>query len=215
MIADGVARPSVVLDINVYLDYIRGGKGRLLLPAPGEIPSGSPAADTLSLAFDDRFALFASPHILRNINRVMREDGQSEQVRRRFVEFVAETCELSGGAIVDPVVRDHAIGDHEDNHILSLARDPHVDADAVVSSDHHLLDIGPVWNGRLIMRPAKFAQRMLSASQPQLSTPTAASAERGVRKPADRFPELRDVHLERPGQPSADRPQPPEADFHL
>lgn len=201
----GNQRTRVVLDINVYLDYIRGGDGSLLLPSPDQIPSGAPAADSLVLAFDDRYALFASPHILRNINRVMRADGQSDPVRRRFIEFITETCQLSGGAVLDPVVRDHAIGDHEDNHILSLAADPYVDADVVVSSDHDLLSMGPAWNGRLIMQPRQFAQRMARAAQVQASplsvpAPEPTPEPAPVRKrPADRFPELRDIHLERPG----------------
>jgi hypothetical protein len=39
------------------------------------------------------------------------------------------------------------------NNILALAKDPSVDADVIVSSDHHLIDLGPAWNGRLMMRP--------------------------------------------------------------
>ncbi|MBB2975103.1 putative nucleic acid-binding protein [Microbacterium endophyticum] len=208
-------RINVVLDVNVFLDYIGREDGRILLPTADNLPSSSPAADTLALAFDDRYALFVSPHILRNINRVMHANGQSEQTRRKFIEFIVETCELTGGAIVDPVVRDHAIGDHEDNHILALAKDPSVDADVIVSSDHHLIDLGPAWNGRLMIRPRQFTSHMMrsggqqsaatpapmehvsSASQTE-ARPKARPAQR-PQKPTDRFPELRDVQVDRAG----------------
>lgn len=154
---------AVVYDINVYLDHIRSGAGMLL---PDKLPSPSAASDALSLSFDQQVRLFASPHILCNVHRLMLASEQSERVTAKYIEFIAAACDDSGGAIVDPVVRDYAIGDHEDNHILALAKDPTVDADVIVSSDHHLIDLGPAWNGRLMMRPRDFAQRMLRASQP-------------------------------------------------
>lgn len=202
MKTQGSGRINVVLDVNVFLDYIGHEDGRILLPTSDEIPSSSPAADTLALAFDDRYALFTSPHILRNVNRVMHANGQSEQTRQKFIEFIVDTCELTGGAIVDPVVRDHAIGDHEDNNILALAKDPSVDADVIVSSDHHLIDLGPAWNGRLMMRPRQFAAHMLRAAAPYPVTPapvrTAPPTPRPKRTP-NPFPELRDVQLDRYG----------------
>jgi predicted nucleic acid-binding protein len=42
-----------------------------------------------------------------------------------------------------------------------LAVDPAVDALVIVTSDHHLLDIGPAWNGRLIMTPRDFVRHVL------------------------------------------------------
>ncbi|WP_157962503.1 hypothetical protein [Homoserinimonas sp. OAct 916] len=45
---------------------------------------------------------------------------------------------------------------------MSLARDPLVDAMIIVSSDSDLLDLGPAWNGRLIMRPADFVRRAIT-----------------------------------------------------
>lgn len=209
--AAGTRKIPVVLDINVYLDYIGRAQGRILLPTQADISSPSPAADALSLAFDDRYALFASPHILRNINRVMHETGQSEQTRQKFIEFIVETCQLTGGGIVDPVVRDHGIGDHEDNHILALAKDPAVDADVIVSSDHHLTDLGPAWNGRLILKPRQFVSHMVrSAAAPAVApapmhtplptprqvppAPTTASSSRVAR-----FPELRGITVDRFG----------------
>ena len=200
----GRARVAVVYDINVYLDHIRSGAGMLL---PDRLPSPSAASDALSLAFDQQVRLYASPHILRNIHRLMIAGQQSERVTGKFIEFIAEACEDSGGAIVDPVVRDFGIGDHEDNSILALAKDPAVDADVIVSSDHHLTDLGPAWNGRLIVRPRQFVTQMLRAQQlhvPEPAPRTPAPAQRPVAPPRPKpvshaFPELQDVRLDRYG----------------
>jgi len=222
--AAGTRKIPVVLDVNVYLDYVGRADGRILLTTPGQIPSGSPAADTLALAFGDRYALFASPHILRNINRVMHETGQSEQTRQKFIEFIAETCQLTGGAIVDPVVRDHGIGDHEDNHILALAKDPAVDADVIVSSDHHLTNLGPAWNGRLIIKPRQFVSHMMRSAAAPTPVPTpqrtpapAPAPRQGTESRAatrlDRFPELRGVTVDRFGLGDSDEPQSDDRQF--
>ncbi len=65
-------------------------------------------------------------------------------------------CEFSGGAVVDPDVVDAGISDYEDSHILALARCALVDARI---SD--LLNLGPVWQGRLILHPRDFVQHAL------------------------------------------------------
>lgn len=152
---------AVVFDVNVYLDYILGDDGSWpLLP---DVPptTGNGAADAVSLAFASRFRLFASPHILRNVARVMRTVGQRKETVEGFVEAVVEMCEFSGGAVIEPETRDHGIGDYEDNLIVSLARDPAVDALLVVTGDHDLLDLGPSWHGRLIMRPHEFVRHVV------------------------------------------------------
>ncbi len=153
---------SVVFDVNVYLDYILGADGSWpLLP---DVPptTDNSAADAVSLAFASRFRLFASPHILHNIIRVMRAVGQTEVTVERFATAVVEICEFSGGAVIEPRPRDHGVADHEDNPIAALVKDPAVDALILVTSDHHLLDIGPNWNGRLVMRPRDFVRRVVA-----------------------------------------------------
>lgn len=104
----------------------------------------------------------ASPHILRNIARVMRSLGQGEALVAQFIAAVVEMCEFSGGAVIEPDERDHGIQDYEDNLIAALAKDAAVDALIIVSSDHHLLDLWPSWNGRLIMRPRDFVRRVIA-----------------------------------------------------
>jgi len=153
---------SVVFDVNVYLDYILGADGSWPLLADVPPTTDNSAADAVSLAFASRFRLFASPHILRNIARVMRTVGQSESTVERFAIAVAEICEFSGGAVVEPQPRDHGVPDHEDNLIAALVKDPAVDALILVTSDHHLLDLGPNWNGRLVMRPRDFVRRVVT-----------------------------------------------------
>lgn len=150
---------SVVFDVNVYLDYILGDDGSWpLLPDVPPLTS-NPAADAVALAFAGRFRLFASPHILHNVARVMREVGQSEHLTERYVEAVVEMCEFSGGAVIEPDVRDHGIRDHEDNHIASLVTAPIVDALILVTSDSDLLDAPHTLSGRLVMRPRDFVRR--------------------------------------------------------
>lgn len=152
----------VVFDVNVYLDYILGDDGSWpLLP---DVPptTGNPSADAVSLAFAGRFRLFASPHILRNVARVMRSARHSDALVEQFVSAVVEMCEFSGGAVIEPEQRDHGVIDYEDNHIAALAKDPAVDALIIVTGDHHLLDLGPNWNGRLVMRPRGFVRRVIA-----------------------------------------------------
>ena len=151
----------VVFDVNVYLDYVLGPDGTwLLLP---DVPprTDNPSADAISLAFSGRFSLFSSPHILTNVARVMRAADISEGVVETFIAAIVDMCEFSGGAVIEPSERDHGIADFEDNLILSLATDPAVDGLIVVSRDRDLLEVGPVWNGRLIMTPADFVRRVL------------------------------------------------------
>lgn len=124
-----------------------------------------------------------------------------------------ETCELTGGAIVDPVVRDHAIGDHEDNHILALAKDPAVDADVIVSSDHHLIDLGPAWNGRLMVRPRPLTSHMVRSGLQSAPAPAPevsrapAKVQPAPKRGGNPFPELRGVQLDRYGLSEAAVPQ--------
>lgn len=151
----------VVFDVNVYLDYILGDDGGWpLLP---DVPptTGNHSSDAVSLAFASRFRLFGSPHILRNVARVMRATRHSEQTVEAFIEAIVDMCEFSGGAIIEPAARDHGVRDYEDNLIVSLAKDPAVEALILVTSDHDLLSLGPAWGGRLIMSPREFVRRVV------------------------------------------------------
>lgn len=154
---------SVVFDVNIYLDYILGDDGSWpLLP---DVPprTENPSADAIALAFASRFRLFSSPHILSQVAKVMAQTDHSDDVAEQFVEAIVEMCEFSGGAVVDPVERDHGIADFEDNAIVSLAKDPGVDALMMITRDRDLLDLGPHWFGRLIMHPSDFVARVVGS----------------------------------------------------
>lgn len=153
---------AVVFDVNIYLDYILGDDGSWpLLP---DVPptTDNAASDAVSLAFASRFRLFTSPHIVRNVARVMRAVGQQEATVEAFVAAIVEMCEFSGGGVIEPLPRDHGVRDYEDNLIISLAKDPAVDALVIVTSDHDLLDLGPAWHGRLIARPREFIRYVIT-----------------------------------------------------
>lgn len=154
------AGTAVVYDVNVYLDFVlaQNGVSQLIHAVPPTTANAS--ADAIAVAFGAPFRLFISPHILRNTHARMQAAGQSERIADRFIEFFVDLCTHSGGSVVDPVSRDYGIGDHEDNNILALARDPAVDAMVVVSRDRHLLDLG-AWNGRLMMHPREFVERVV------------------------------------------------------
>ena len=158
----GAPHLNVVFDINVYLDVVVGVDD-VYPPVLEEVPptTGNSAADALSLALDNVFSLHSSPHIVRNVISVMRGAGQNEGLVRMYMELLADIWETSGGAVVDPLVRDFGIGDFEDNNILALALDPAVNASVLVTSDHHLLDIGPAWHGIWIARPHEFVKELL------------------------------------------------------
>lgn len=153
---------AVVFDVNVYLDFILGADG-VYPPVLDEVPptSGNYSADSLSLALDGGFALYSSPHIVWNIENKMRQSGQSQRLIGTYLELLVDIWEASGGRVVEPVVRDFGLKDFEDNNILALALDPSVQAEIIVSSDHHLLDVGPNWRGTWICRPREFVHTLI------------------------------------------------------
>lgn len=149
----------VVFDVNIYLDYLLGDDGSWPLIPTVPPSTGNPSADAFALAYDSRFRLYASPHILRNVRRVLLAAGRSAALADEFVAEIKEMCDFSGGAVVQPAGLDHGIKDFEDNTIVSLAKDPAVDALIIVTRDSDLLDLGGAFHGRLIMHPADFVRR--------------------------------------------------------
>jgi putative PIN family toxin of toxin-antitoxin system len=152
----------VVFDVNVYINAFSGPD--TTFPVIEVVPpaSGNWAADAISLAFDgEDFALYASPHIMRNIVRVLRS---TLHVQDRNVQVAAETVieivHQSGGSIVEPARHTSENRDFEDNLILDLAFA--VDALVIVTNDSDLLEMNP-WNGRLVLTPKEFVSRVVSA----------------------------------------------------
>ena len=131
------SRPGVVFDINVYVEAIAGPAS--LWPLLQEVPprSTNAAADCLSLAFDtDVFRLFASPHILTNLARVLRRLGVSDLTVREACDTVLELIEITGGAVIEPPRTVFDVPDWGDNLIMDLA--VAVNAILVVSDDTDL-----------------------------------------------------------------------------
>lgn len=116
--------------------------------------------DAFSLAWDGfNFGLYVSPHILQNASRVLKSLGLSSQLVAELTEVFVEVVNFSGGSVLEPDRLVFDVRDFEDNLILDVAKA--VDAQIVVTSDKDLLELSP-WNGRLIMRPRKFVEYLVS-----------------------------------------------------
>ena len=156
------ARPAVVFDIHIYVNALAGPGSEF--PKIVEVPpgTGNSAADCLSLAFDgDDFRLHISPHIIRNLTRVLVELKLSEKLIEGYLETVLELVEVSGGAVVDPPRKGFDVEDYEDNLIVDLSLA--CDATLIVSDDTDLTEINP-WHSRMpIVRPHVFVDRMVQA----------------------------------------------------
>jgi putative PIN family toxin of toxin-antitoxin system len=154
--------PSVVFDINVYVHAIASNDTDW--PFLRRLPPTSDCseADCISLAPDaETFRLFASPHILRNLTRLLIAAPLPEDLAKRWVAEVVDIIDETGGGIVQPERRVFDIADHEDNLIMDLA--VATDATLVVSNDTDLTSISP-WHGRIpILRPRDFVARALQA----------------------------------------------------
>lgn len=155
-------RPAVVFDIHVYVNALVGAGSEF--PRIVEVPpgTGNSAADCLSLAFDgDDFRLYISPHIIRNLTRILAELKLSEQLIEGYLDTILELVDASGGEVLDPPRKCFDVEDYEDNLIvdLSLASE----ATLIVSDDTDLTDISP-WHSRMpIVRPHVFVERMVQA----------------------------------------------------
>ncbi|WP_374945683.1 putative toxin-antitoxin system toxin component, PIN family [Agreia sp.] len=156
------ARPAVVFDIHIYVNALVGAGSEF--PRVVEVPpgTGNSAADCLSLAFDgDDFRLFISPHIIRNLTRVLGELKLSEQLIEEYLETVLELVDASGGEVIDPPRKCFDVEDYEDNLIVDLSLA--CDATLIVSDDTDLTDLSP-WHSRMpIVRPHVSVDRMIKA----------------------------------------------------
>ena len=155
-------RLRVVFDINVYVDAIAGPDSSY--PVVHEVPpeTHNSAADCLSRAFDgDDFALFASPHILRNVSRVLQEGlGLRKSLTESILTTITEIIHFSGGSIVDPPRTQSGLQDFEDNLILDLVKA--TESLVLVTSDKTFIAQSP-WFGRVVLSPREFVRRTLRA----------------------------------------------------
>jgi predicted nucleic acid-binding protein len=151
---------AVVYDINVLVTAAASGNSPFRSwPAPPPV-SGNPSADCLGIIVDAaEFALWLSPHITDNVDRVLRELFKWAQPEiDAYLETVVRASEHSGGGVLDEVPRTvHDCPDHEDNLILDLAAE--VGALIMVSNDTDLLSMSP-WRGTPIIEPTAFAAKV-------------------------------------------------------
>ena len=131
---------EVVFDINVYVNAIVGANSSYPLIETVPPKTGNASADCLALAFDgDNFALFASPHILENVARVLVQSfNVKTKTAEAYVDLLLEIIAESGGAVIAPAP-----------NVLIL-----------VTDDTDLTSLSP-WNGRVLMRPHEFVNRQL------------------------------------------------------
>ena len=115
------ARPAVVFDVHIYVNALVGPASEF--PRIVEVPpgTGNSAADCLSLAFDaDDFRLFLSPHIIRNVTRILDELQIGASRIETYLEMVLELIDASGGKVIDPPRKCFDVQDFEDNLIVDL-----------------------------------------------------------------------------------------------
>jgi len=167
----------VVFDVHLYVNNVVGPDAQW--PVVAEVPpgSGNPSADSISIVFDHpgQFALYASPHIIRNTVRVLKACGLGDGLATEYLAAIEEVITDSGGAVVDPgPVLDLGSRDFEDNHILALA--VAVEADIIVSDDTDLTQLSP-WRGRPIIRPRDFVRRFVNAPRQRSGLAGGVSVE--------------------------------------
>jgi predicted nucleic acid-binding protein len=151
---------AVIYDINVLVTAAAGGNSPFRSwPSPPPV-SGNASADCLGIIVDAaEFALWLSPHITSNVERILEDLFKWEQPQiEAYLSAVLAAAGHSGGGIVTEVPRMvHDCLDHEDNLILDLAAE--VGALIIVSNDTDLLSMSP-WRGTPIIEPSAFASKV-------------------------------------------------------
>lgn len=150
----------VVFDVNVWVNALVGPNTEF--PYLPVVPptSANPSADCVSLAFDaESFTVFLSPHIMKNIFRVLVHLGVSEHWAKTAVEDIYDICLLSGGNAVEPFRQASNQKDFEDNLILDLLLA--TKSEVLVTSDAELLS-ATGWRGHAIVHPMDFVRLMLN-----------------------------------------------------
>lgn len=199
-------KKPVVYDVNVLVNAAPAkGGDPLKWPALPPRTGNGPADAIGAINSRQEFALWLSPHILRNTRRVLIEiRGADPEETDRYLDVLEELAVSSGGGIVDPPRTVHDNRDHEDNLILDLAAE--VDADLIVSADKDLVDM-QVWRGRPLIRPDDFAKRVDAAWRNRPRTSHASTSDlirRRIEK--DAAERLHDHHVDAAmvaGTPSA------------
>lgn len=154
-----MAHIAVVFDVNVLVGAGVGGNSPFRSwPSPPPT-SGNAYADCMGIVVDAaEFALWTSPHILSNTERVLVEGFKwPADLVARYLQLVIETAAHSGGGVLDPPQSVADCPDWEDNRILDLAAE--IGALLIVSEDTDLTSMSP-WRGTPILRPREFAAKV-------------------------------------------------------
>jgi predicted nucleic acid-binding protein len=151
----------VTYDINVLIEaVVKGTSTFWAWPSP---PPAGPfaAAECIGIINDAReFSLWLSPHVIRNLIRVLIDPHGLQWDIARAEEYAAllvELAEASGGQVIDPPVHVADCPDCEDNRILELALAS--GSVLIVSRDFHLLEMSP-WRGTPVISPEEFVGRV-------------------------------------------------------
>jgi predicted nucleic acid-binding protein len=153
------ASVPVVYDVNVLVGAAAGGNSPYRSwPSPPPT-SGNPFADCLGVIVDAaEFALWLSPHLLSNTERVLAKalDWAPERIAT-YLSVLSQVAAHSGGGVLDPPATVSDCSDWEDNRVLDLAAE--VGALLVVSEDVDLTSMSP-WRGTPILRPREFVAKV-------------------------------------------------------
>jgi predicted nucleic acid-binding protein len=158
---------KTVFDINVWVAGFTG-PGATYPYLPVVPPTGeNPSSDCMSLAFDgESFQVFISPHIIRNIYRVLIAAGTSQQIAQRVINDTIEMVHLSGGSVVEPKRQISELREFEDNLILDLAIE--ISAQVIVTRDLEFQKASG-WRGIAILDPKTFLNLALGSISDNLS----------------------------------------------
>jgi predicted nucleic acid-binding protein len=149
----------VVYDVNVLVGAGADGNSPFRSwPSPPPT-SGNPFADCLGVIVDAaEFALWLSPHLLSNTERVLDKvlDWAPERIAA-YLDVLTQVAAHSGGGVLDPPQTVHDCADWEDNRVLDLAAE--VGALLLVSEDVDLTSMSPL-RGTPILRAREFAAKV-------------------------------------------------------
>ncbi|MGA2239759.1 MAG: putative toxin-antitoxin system toxin component, PIN family [Candidatus Bathyarchaeia archaeon] len=128
-------RPRLVLDTNIWVSaFLARG----------------PPSEIVQMAEERLVEVFVSLEMLDEINRVLQYEkivGILKRSRTRSSTVMGTITRLS--SIVDVKAEVRVIKeDPSDNHVLACAKE--VDAQFIVSGDHHLLTLGGYGNTRIL-----------------------------------------------------------------
>lgn len=134
---------KIVLDANVFVSALLNPHGK-----PSQI---------LNHVFENRIRLFASPHILRELERVLsypklvnRHRLDREELKGFISDLLSIVSLVEEKKIIEVIKEDPS-----DNHYLACAFDAEVDF--IVSGDVHLLNLGE-YEGIKIITPAQLLE---------------------------------------------------------